>query len=179
VGSLPIIALVAVGMRVLLLYQIRLAEVLGFGRPSLVRICACLMAVCPLGIIIHECGHWAAGAALGLRCRRFVAGPVEWRRGGGWRLRWPLRQAGGIDMGPSTRAQRALCVAGGPLASLTAGLVCLALARAASTSAWYWGWSFSALWALVGLVGIVPMRRGERRSDGLLLWDLLRGAAPR
>lgn len=177
-GSLPVIAIAAFGMRALLLYQVHLADGLGFRRPSLAWVCWCVALTCPLGVLVHECGHWAAGAAVGLRCRRFVLGPIEWAAGAGWSVRrW--RQAGGVEMAESTRGRRAVCIAGGPMASLTAGLAFVALSQHAGSATWFWGWSLCAQWAFVGLLGVVPIRRGSRRSDGLLLWELLTVGARR
>ena len=61
------------------------------------------------------------------------------------------------------------------MTSLVAGLAFLALSLSAPKAAYYWIWSFCAQWSLVGLLGLVPFRRGAARSDGSLLWELVSG----
>jgi hypothetical protein len=182
-GIAPVFVLLAVSIRMLLQFQIQSGNTLGFDRPSLAWSALFLAITGPAGIVIHEWGHYVAGAALGQCCRRFVVGPVEWaRRGRGWTVRWiPIRQAGLVDLVPSTfghfRLCRAICVAGGPLASLLAGLVFTGLSLRARTPSLFWIWCSCAQWALVGMMGLLPMRRGAARSDGYLLWELIRGGA--
>ncbi|HUI55184.1 MAG TPA: site-2 protease family protein [Bryobacteraceae bacterium] len=156
---------------------------LGFDRPSLARSCLLLALTCPIGVVIHEGGHYVAGSAVGQFCRRFVIGPVELARGSRrWTIRLvPVRNAGLVDFVPSTfarfRRSRAICAAGGPLASLCTGVVFVWLSSRAGTGSGFWMWSFCAQWALVGLLGLVPFRRGTTSSDGYLLWELIRGGA--
>ncbi len=167
-------------MRTLLVFQLRAAESLRFPRPSTAWICAALALTCPAGIVIHEFGHYLAGIAVGHTCRRIVIGPLELARtAAGWKLRWiPLRRAGLVDFVPPDyhryRLKRSLCVAGGPVGSLIAGVLFTELSLRASTPSLFWICSFCAQWALVGLLGIVPVRRGSVRSDGYLLWELMR-----
>jgi hypothetical protein len=182
-GSALIFVVLAMVMRTVLNFQVQWGAALGFHRPSLAWSCLFLALTCPLGILIHEWGHYLAGTALKQCCRRFVVGPVELARDADrWAIRWiPLRHAGLVDLVPSTfagfRRQRGICVLGGPLASLFTGLVFLALSFRARTSSLFWIWSFCAQWALVGLLGLVPIRRGAARSDGYLLWELAQGSA--
>jgi Peptidase family M50 len=180
VSSPLAILLFALAVRTLLVFQLRTAQVLGFPRPSLAWICVVLALTCPAGIVIHELGHYLAGIAVGHRCRRIVLGPVEFAHGdGGWKVRCvPLRRAGLVDFVPPDyvryRRKRALCVAAGPAASLLACTGFTWLSLHASTASLFWICSFCAQWSLVGALGLVPLRRGEARSDGYLLWELLR-----
>jgi hypothetical protein len=172
---------VALAIRSLLQFQLQVGNRLGFDRPSLAWSLVFLALTAPCGILIHEGGHFLAGALLHMHCRRFVVGPIELaRRARGWTLRWiPIRRAGLVDFVPSTfvqfRIRRAVCIAGGPLASLLAGLVFTALSLRVRTSPLFWICSDSAQWALVGFAGLLPIRRGAVRSDGNLLWELMRG----
>jgi hypothetical protein len=90
-----------------------------------------------------------------------------------------MRHAGLVDFVPSNfahfRLKRALCIAGGPAASLVGGLVFTELAFRANTATQFWIASDCTQWALIGFLGLMPFRRGDLRSDGSLLWDLLRG----
>jgi hypothetical protein len=174
---------VALAIRRLLQFQIEMGNRLGFDRPSLDWSVLFLALTGPAGIVIHEGGHYLAGIALGQCCRRFVVGPVEVaRRAGRWTARWiPIRQAGLVDLVPSTfdrfRLRRAVSVAGGPVASLAAGLVFTGLSLRAATPSPFWIWNCCAQWCLIGVLGLLPMRRGTARSDGYLLWELIRGGS--
>jgi len=180
-GDIPILLIVALALRTLLQYQLVLGASLSFNRPPLGWNLALLAATAPLGIIIHEFGHWVAGTVLQQYCRRIVIGPLELARSGGrWAFRLvPIRHAGLVDFVPSTfnhfRLKRALCVASGPAASLLGGLAFTALALQANTSAEFWIASDCTQWSLIGFLGLMPFRRGDLRSDGSLLWDLIRG----
>jgi hypothetical protein len=179
-GRVPVYVVLALAIRRLLQFQIQWGNAQGFDR-TLACAASLLALTGPFGILIHESGHYLAGAALGQCCRRFVIGPVELaRRAGAWTVRWiGIRRAGLVDFVPSTfvrfRRRRAICVAGGPVASLLAGLVFALLSFHAQTSSLFWIWSYSVQWSLVGLLGLLPMRRGDARSDGYLLWELIRG----
>jgi hypothetical protein len=180
-GDIPVLLVVALALRTLLQYQLTWGASLGFGRLPLGLNLALLAATAPLGIVLHEFGHWVSGVLLQQYCRRIVIGPVELvRRGGRWALRFvPIRHAGLVDFVPSTfahfRLKRALCIASGPAASLLGGLVFTALAFQANTSTKFWIASDCTQWALIGFLGVMPFRRGDLRSDGSLLWDLIRG----
>src|ERR1022692_1455220 len=106
-GSRAAYVVVALAIGKLLQFQIQLGNTHGFDRPSLAWSALFLALTAPAGIVIHECGHCLAGAALRQHCRRFVIGPVEWARGArGWTVRGiPIRRAGMVDLVPSTFAQ--------------------------------------------------------------------------
>ncbi len=180
-GDIPILLVVALALRTLLQYQLGWGASSGFGRLPLGWNLALLAATAPLGIVVHEFGHWVSGALLQQYCRRIVIGPLELaRRGEKWTLRFvPIRHAGLVDFVPSSfarfRLKRALCVASGPAASLLGGLLFTALAFQARTATEFWIASDCTQWALIGFLGLMPFRRGDLRSDGSLLWDLIRG----
>ncbi len=182
-GRVLVYISMVLAIRRLFQFQVELGNGLGFDRPSLNWRILSLALTAPAGILIHEGGHYLAGITLGQYCRRFVVGPVELaRRAGGWTVRWiPLRRAGLVDLVPSTfdgfRPRRAACVAGGPVASLAAGLAFTVLSLRAGTPNLYWIWSCCAQWSLVGVLGLLPVRRGPACSDGYLLWELVRGGA--
>jgi hypothetical protein len=182
-GRVLVYVAVALAIRRLLQFQMELGGALGFARPGLEWSVLALAATGPANILIHEGGHYLAGIALGQYCRRFVIGPVELaHRNGTWSLHWiPIRQAGLVDFVPSTfahfRQRRSICVAAGPAASMLAGLLFTLLSYRARTASLFWIWSYCAQWSLVGLLGLLPMRRGAARSDGCLLWELARGGA--
>lgn len=183
VGRLTVYVAMIVGVRRLLLFQIATGAGLGFDRPSLAWSTLFLSLTVLVGILIHEGGHYLAGVVLGQVCLRFVIGPVELARGdGGWSVRWiPIRRAGLVDLVPATfadfRLRRAGCVAGGPLASLLAGLLFTLVSFGAGTASLFWIWSSMAQWCLVGVLGLLPLRRDSACSDGYLLWELARGGA--
>jgi len=184
-GRVAVYVVMALSMIRLLRFEMVSADRMGLTRPSLDWSVLALALTGIAGILIHEAGHYFAGLSAGQFCRRVVIGPLEWaRREGKWRARWiPLRRAGLVDMVPSTfhqfRLRRAICVAGGPAASMLTGMAFLVLSLQASSLAnsapIYWIGAYSALWSLSGLLGLLPMRRGDARSDGYLLWQLLRG----
>ena len=180
-GRVLVYVAVALAIRRLLQFQIELGSTLGFARPSLAWSVLALTLTAPAGILIHESGHYLAGVSLGQYCRRFVVGPVELaRRANGWNVRWiPIRRAGLVDLVPATfdrfRLHRAICVAGGPFASMLTGLLFTALSLRTRTPSLYWTWSYCAQWSLVGLLVLLPMRREAACSDGYLLWELISG----
>jgi len=182
-GNTLVFLAFVVALRLLPNLQIHLGANLGFDRPSVARSCLLLALTCPTGLVIHEGGHYLAGSALGQFCRRLVVGPVELAHGPRrWTLRFvPMGNAGLVDFVPSTferfRMNRAICAAGGPLASLCSGVIFVWLASRAGTPSRFWVCSFCAQWALVGVLGLAPFLRGTARSDGYLLWELIRGGA--
>ena len=162
----------------------QLAWSLGYGRLSLLSSFAILLLTFPFGTLVHEMGHYLAGRACRQACLRFAIGPLELARAGGrWTLRWiPLSHAGAVGLAPSTfhrfRLQRALCSAGGPAASAVVGVGFLLLSLHASSRVLYWTWAFALQWALVGVMALVPVNVLGVRSDGLNLWEAIRGGEP-
>ncbi|MGA2133434.1 MAG: site-2 protease family protein [Bryobacteraceae bacterium] len=181
VANLLVVIAGALIIRAVFHAQYGLAESLGFGIPSVGWRCAYLALTCPVGLLIHELGHFLAGAAAAQHCLSFGIGPVALSRNvQGWTIRFiPLRHAAVVNLVPSTfahfRLQRAFCAAGGPVASLLTGMAFGGLAMHAHSASLFWFWSFSVQWAVVGLMGLVPFRAGTARSDGFLLWEVIRG----
>ncbi|SPE29351.1 membrane hypothetical protein [Candidatus Sulfopaludibacter sp. SbA3] len=163
--------------------QIAAGQSLGFETPSLFWICRVLAVTYLPTALIHEFGHYLAGRACKQYCRRFVIGPIEFAHiGSRWNVRWiPMRYAGLVDLVPSTfrgfRWQRAWCASGGPMASLCAALALTWLSLRTQSPTVFWTLSFAAQWSLVGLMNLAPIRLGGSTSDGLKLWEAIRGGA--
>lgn len=164
--------------------QIQLAWSLGYSSLSLLSSFAILLLTFPFVTLVHELGHYLAGRVCRQACLRFVIGPLELvPTAGRWTFHWvPVSRAGAVGLVPSTfhrfRRQRALCSTGGPAASAIAGLVLLYLSTHAPSRLLFWAWSFSLLWALVGVLALVPVNILGARSDGFNLWEAIRGGAP-
>jgi hypothetical protein len=180
-AALAVLAIV-LALRAVLNLQIAWAGLHGFARPSVLWSCLGLSLTLVPGMLIHEGGHWLAGIAVGQCCRRFVLGPIEIARSRGtWRIRFVGMhwRAGLVDFVPSNyagfRRQRAIIAAAGPIASLVSGLLFVGFSRSAETALQFWLWSFCVQWAVVGFAQIIPTRLGTARSDGSLLWEVLRG----
>lgn len=147
-----------------------------------------------VAIFIHEAGHWFTGVRLGFIGTKFV---VLWlnieRHGSNWKIKWAKRPAkvGGMVVlfpvnGHQLRRRKALIVAAGPLASLGAGGLAIAISYALAN-----GNTFSLepgrflavaelqLFGLVstflGCFNLLPNKiKNGMRNDGLLLWYLYR-----
>jgi hypothetical protein len=182
-GGVFVFIVSAVVLKLVFQAQVEAGASLCFERPPMLGSFEVLALTFPLVTMIHELGHYAAGVATRQCCRRFVIGPVELARG---ERRWTIRlvrirHAGLVDLVPSTyagfRLQRAICAAGGPLASLLAGLFFTILSLHAETATLFWIWSLGAQWAVVGVLNLVPLRFATARSDGSKLWEAIRGGA--
>jgi hypothetical protein len=153
----------------------------GFQQPSWDWIVVFLLLTFPLAILLHEGGHFAAGMALGWRFQSIVLGPIELARVAR-RLKLRLvtvRAYGSVSFAPSTfsqfKIQRSLFAIAGPVVSLASGLLFLELSFQ-TPSAWYfWIYSFSAQWALLGVMQVLPMRVGRMTSDGLKVLEAIHG----
>jgi hypothetical protein len=91
-----------------------------------------------------------------------------------------MRFGGVVSLVPSTfegfRLQRAICAAGGPLASLAAvAIFAYLMYDSPRMSLAYQLWRCCLLWAGVGLIQFVPFRSGTARSDGYLIWSAFVG----
>jgi hypothetical protein len=139
---------------------------------------------------LHEAGHTLVGKALGMKSRAFIVGPFQWRiRDGRWRFEFlPTKffSGGGLtDMVPAnpelSRWNEIWMIAGGPLASLSTGLIALAVMLTASGRPYEQFWEFFALVATVSLVGfainLIPGLPGPTYTDGAQIYQLLRGGS--
>ncbi|WP_276959206.1 hypothetical protein [Allomeiothermus silvanus] len=142
-----------------------------------------------LAPLVHELGHVVGGLLAGFRFVWLVWGPLELRREGE-RLRLArnrhLGLAGGLALClPPDEASRwgvAWYVGGGPLLSLGAGSAALALAGAGGMPAQgsVEGWAAAAFGLAslgIGLLTLIPSRRGGLLSDGARLLRSLRQPA--
>jgi len=128
-------------------------------------------------VVVHECGHLAAGLLAGFRFTTIAIGPL--RLDDRFRVsihRGTLALSGGwVSMIPGTRhrlRERTLAVvAGGPLASLTAGAVALRFAGDGPASAAF------IIGCLSGISDLLPIRAGAITFDGRRILSLLRNDA--
>jgi hypothetical protein len=155
-------------------------------RRSLLHDIALLLLLEILMVAIHEFGHAAAGAALGLKLRAFIVGPFQWRaRDGKWEFRVIL--SGFLAIGGATAVAptdpyrplwRDICmVAAGPVTSLAAGLLALWATLTVPGRPWQQDWLllavFSTLSLMTGAINLVPFRTKSFYSDGARIYQLL------
>lgn len=155
--------------------------------PALAGLFASLMLGVWLHVVLHEAGHALAGLAAGMRPVALGVGRWRFERSasGAWQRRRAdaIAGVGGFAImlprdgrGRGRRAQ-AIYLLGGPLANLltalAAGLLATRLSSPLAVAALS-GIGVGAL--LVGLVNLVPFRTHGWSSDGMSLWQLLRGA---
>lgn len=138
-------------------------------------------------IVLHEAGHALAGLAAGMRPLALGVGRWRFERGasGAWRRRRAdaIAGLGGFAiMLPRTgrgrsRPAQAVYLLGGPLANLLTALAAWLVATRLSqpvAAAALSGFGVGALF--LGLANLVPFRTHGWLSDGMGLWQLLRGA---
>src|SRR5262249_6466080 len=131
--------------------------------------------MCLLAIAIHECGHLAAGLALGFRCRGFRFGRVKIDPG----FRVSRHQdSGEAALGGAVRIPRpwgnigfrvALMTLAGPVANLLSGYVVLLLWSDHSLVSG----SFIAASFFFGATNLLPLGMPGVLSDGTRIWRML------
>jgi len=139
-----------------------------------------------LMVALHEFGHAAAGAALGMKLQAFIVGPFQWRmREGKWEFRFIL--AGFLAIGGATAVAptnpyrpvwRDICMVGaGPAMSLAAGLAALWATLAAPGRPWQQDWLalafFTTLSLMTGALNLIPFRTKGFYSDGARIYQIL------
>jgi len=139
-----------------------------------------------LMVAVHEFGHAAAAAALGMKLRAFIVGPFQWRiREGHWEFRFAV--AGFLAIGgatavapvdPNRPVWRDICmVAAGPFVSLAVGVGALAFTLAAPGHPWQGEWLplsfFATLCLLTAVLNLIPFRTRAFYSDGARIVQLL------
>jgi hypothetical protein len=139
-----------------------------------------------LMVAVHEFGHAAAAAALGMKLRAVIVGPLQCcLREGRWEFRFVL--AGFLAIGGATAVAptdpnrplwRDICmVAAGPLVSLGAGFTALRITLAAPGHPWQKDWLplavFATLCLLSGALNLIPFRTRTSYSDGARIVQLL------
>lgn len=137
---------------------------------------------------IHEAGHAVAGMLVRMKLIGIVVGPFHWTHLHG-RSRLIFRRAGLVAFGGQTmvapttmenfRNRKAFQIAGGPIASLLAGLLAVAAIFLAPGHPWAGEWPALAVFAditiLVGLLNLVPFGNKSMYSDGAKLYQILSG----
>jgi hypothetical protein len=164
----------------------------GLPRPSLILTYIQIGAAALIAIAAHECGHAVVALALGMKLRAFIVGPFHWRiRDGKWKFEFqPARllsfggAAGAVPSNPEQPLWHRICVsAGGPLASLYAGLIAVWFALMAKGRPYEQFWNLLALIATFSLLGfavnVIPFRFSARNdaaySDGAKIYQFLQG----
>lgn len=135
-----------------------------------------------LAFMVHEAGHLLCAQWAGLTPYFAHVGPLTTTRiAGRWRMGWDWRQPwlGGravCDETGATRRQRALFIAGGVLANVTAGSAALcALAGNTPDLIQLWLGQFAVHSFFLSTWNLLPLRERGQASDGLALWLLLVG----
>jgi hypothetical protein len=141
-----------------------------------------------LAVAIHELGHLLGGWLVDFRFVMLVIGPLRVMRTARSvqvSLNRTLRGVGGLAATiprhfANLRSRLAVMIAGGPLASLLLGLVCLGLVLGAPvrqevTHLLLVLLAFCNLG--LGVASLIPMRSGGFMSDGGQLWSLWRQPA--
>jgi hypothetical protein len=133
-----------------------------------------------IGIALHELGHLFAGKLAGMEPGGLYVGGFLWLKSGQrWVFRFDFRQiVGGFAKplpakGDFQRSHFAWMVAGGPIVSaIFTGLCALALFKFGSGT---WDWISTLFWgSTLGVSSFIPYSVGGIKSDGALLWQLLR-----
>ena len=134
--------------------------------------------------VVHEFGHWLAGRSVGFRLTFLAIGPLWLKRDSGrWKLRWRRHLTGGLILMSIDRVRRVrrrllIWVAGGPIASLTAGTAALISCRAekigGNPAIGLPMAGFAILSLLAGIQSLRRVRFGHYAGDGMLFRTLLR-----
>jgi len=162
----------------------RFAPILGGGgvRPLIGFVL--LFAVNLTAVAAHEIGHMLAGLAVGFRFNLLRIGRIEIHRGfrltyyrgtgagsggwvGGWAQVLPLKTA-------NLHWRALVLVAGGPAASLLAGLAALAIPFPRGLYSGFFCAVFAVYSLILGVVNLIPFRSQAVLSDGMRLLMLLR-----
>ena len=131
--------------------------------------------MCLLAIAIHECGHLAAGLALGFRCRGFRFGRVNIDPGFRVSRHQDSGEAtlGGVVMIPerwdNIGFRAALMTLAGPVANLLSGYTVFLLWSDHSLVSG----SFVAASFLFGVTNLLPFGMPSVLSDGTRVWRIL------
>jgi hypothetical protein len=132
-----------------------------------------------LVIAAHEAGHLVAARLAGIETGGIaIGGFIVAKSGKNWVFRFEKRLLYGFfkpltgteDLHP---ARYAWMVEGGPFASLCLIVLCGWLSARFASGAWQW--IGTLFWtSLIGLISLIPISSALNKSDGMLLWMLLR-----
>lgn len=140
-------------------------------------------------VLIHEAGHALCGLALGMRLRKFIVGPFQWRvEGARWKFAFHpaqfLATGGATAVIPTTTedlvSRRMKVIVAGPLASLAGGLIGFWIAIHAAGHSWETGWRtvaiFTTMSVLAFVMNLVPFQTSTSQySDGAQIYQLITG----
>ena len=177
-----VIALAYVLARLSYNYALGVAASMGFEHPGFLWMVGIGAAAVPVYVLVHETGHWLAGAAFGWQCTRFGVGPVEFRpMTRSWHFHRISKIGGMVTHYPATfvgfRQQKALCSLGGPLFSLVGTVIFTSLALLSRTALSFWFCVINAQFSMIGVLELCPFNRGHIKSDGYQVWEMCRGGS--
>lgn len=168
------------------------------GASSIVASIAFLVVAAFLALVVHEVGHAIGGRLHGMRLGMLIVGPVHIQREPdgrlGWRFNRRLSLAGGVVSsapGSARGLRRAMLsfVAGGPVTSIVAGVLVLAvyaltdLRGAAAAQGPLQDALAAGVFMLgvmsvgIGFVTLLPINQGAFVNDGKRILRLLRPGA--
>ncbi len=156
----------------------------GLESPSFSAWIPCLVVALFLEICCHELGHFTAGALCGRKLRMFHVGPFRWQmRNGKWEFEFSpkLSLSGSVVLVPRTlehfRRNKAVELAGGPLASLSLGAAGLATLWISRSTSWRPSWflfaTITSVSAMSFFANLIPQRTKLFYSDGAQLYQIL------
>ena len=142
-----------------------------------------------ISVALHELGHILAGFSVGMKLLSIRIGPFHMEiKEGRWKMILPdswkcVFQAGVLVIPPNpndySKAHAIWKSAGGPLASLAAGILALLAVFTAKGSFYEPIWELLGLVATISLVffvaNLIPLREALAYSDGANIFQLLAG----
>jgi hypothetical protein len=156
----------------------------GLESPPFAASIACFLLALFLEICCHELGHFTAGALCGRKLRMLHVGPCRWQmRNGKWEFEFSpkLLLSGSVILVPRTlenfRRNKAIELAGGPLASLSlsvTGLVALLICMStALRPSWFLFATITSVSGMSFFANLIPQRTKLFYSDGAQLYQIL------
>jgi len=129
---------------------------------------------------IHEAGHYLAGRACGFKILEFRVGIFRWEEAPGWGLtwKWPEPFSGAVKGVPNKpdrwlRFRFLLFILAGPAFNILAGVAVLGPTDRSTLNGTLALLSMASI--LMGLLNLLPMRKGKRKSDGFQIVDAIFG----
>ncbi len=131
-------------------------------------------------ILVHEAGHALAAQMLGSQCNRIIVGPFNFDRKDGFsvRLRWNEFLTGSVHYqfrsvpGVGAAARAFGVYFAGPLFSLLFSILASDFTPSKGATSELVGVAvFDS--ALIGVLSLIPARKGIRTTDGHKMWSLI------
>ena len=153
--------------------------------PSFLSSILIIVLACFAGIVLHECGHALAGAALQMKLLGFNAGPFQWlKREGRWKFKFNGSRVFGGSVSvartnPNLPRWQEICmIAAGPAANFCTAPLFLLAALHAPGARWQPVWYFlsfaTSLSVIVPACNLLPFRMITGcYSDGARILQLL------